>query len=67
MESFQKKKWNECLKELKKNTAAGIDDIQTQNLRKMPTGHITSIMNYWWEFQKIHLNAEPLKLNFNRN
>lgn len=52
MESFQKKKCNECLKELKKNTAAGIDDIQTQNLRKMPTGHITSIMNYWWEFQK---------------
>lgn len=36
-----------CMKELNKNTAAGVDRILTEDLRKMPLGHITSIMNYW--------------------
>ena len=37
-----------CLKELKRNTAAGIDRIKTPGIRKLPVSHITTIMNYWW-------------------
>ena len=36
------------MKELNKNTAAGVNGILTQDLKKMPISHITSIMNYWW-------------------
>ena len=36
------------LKELKRNTAAGLDGIRTPDLKQIPTGHITAIMNYWW-------------------
>ena len=36
------------LKELKRNTAAGLDGIRTPDLKRIPTGHITAIMNYWW-------------------
>lgn len=39
--------WGE-LKDLNKYTAACIDGILTQDLKKMPIGHIASIMNYWW-------------------
>lgn len=39
--------WGE-LKDLNKYTAACIDGILTQDLKKMPIDHIASIMNYWW-------------------
>ena len=37
-----------AIRELKKNTAAGVDGVTTPDLRRIPTGHITAIMNYWW-------------------
>ena len=36
------------IRELKKNTAAGVDRVKTPDLRRISTGHITAIMNYWW-------------------
>ena len=41
-------RWWVELKDLNKYTAAGVDGILTQDLKKMPIGHIASIMNYWW-------------------
>ena len=35
------------LKELKRETAAGIDKIRTQVLKSIPISHITALMNYW--------------------
>lgn len=35
------------LKQLKRNTAAGIDGIKTLDMKKVPIGHITAIMNFW--------------------
>lgn len=34
------------LKELKRETADGIDKTRTQNLKSIPISHITAIMNY---------------------
>ena len=45
---FTEDEVREVLKELKRNTAAGIDGIRTPDLRKLPTGHVTIIMNHWW-------------------
>ena len=45
---FTEDEVREVLKELKRNTAAGIDGIRTPDLRKLPTGHVTAIMNHWW-------------------
>ena len=39
------------LKELKRNTAAGTDGITTPDLRKVPTGHVTAVMSYWWDWR----------------
>ena len=36
------------LQELKRNSAARIDGITTVDLKRVPVGHITAIMNYWW-------------------
>ena len=36
------------LKELKRETADGIDKIHTQDLKSIPISQITAIMNYWW-------------------
>lgn len=36
------------LKELKRNSASGNDSITTSDLKRVPVGHITAIMNYWW-------------------
>ena len=47
---FTEDEVREVLKELKRNTAAGIDGIRTPDLRKLPTGHVTAIMNHWWEW-----------------
>ena len=35
------------LKELKRETAAGIDKIRIQVLKSIPISHITALMNYW--------------------
>ena len=45
---FTEDEVREVLKELKRNTAAGIDGIRTPDLRKLLTGHVTAIMNHWW-------------------
>ena len=37
-----------CLNEIKRKTAAGIDGVTCPDLKKVPTGHITAIMNHWW-------------------
>ena len=39
------------LKELKRNTAAGTDGITTPDLRKVPAGHVTAVMSYWWDWR----------------
>ena len=45
---FTNNEVSNSLKELKRETAAGIDKIRTQNLKSIPISHITAIMNYWW-------------------
>ena len=37
-----------CLKEINRNTTAGVDGIRTPDIRNVPTRHITAIMNLWW-------------------
>ena len=37
-----------CLKEINRNTTAAVDSIRTPDIRKIPTGHITAIINLWW-------------------
>ena len=38
----------ECIRELRRHTAAGIDGITTPDIRNVPIGHSTAIMNSWW-------------------
>ena len=45
---FTEEEVRDSLKELKRNMAAGTDSITTPDLRKVPTGHETAVMNYWW-------------------
>lgn len=35
------------LQKLRRNSAAGIDGITTVDLKRVPVGHVTAIMNYW--------------------
>ena len=45
---FTESEVREVIRELRRSTAAGTDGIRTPDVRKVPTGHITAIMNYWW-------------------
>ena len=45
---FTEDEVNKVIRELKRTTAAGTDGIRTPDVRKVPAGHITAIMNYWW-------------------
>ena len=45
---FTESEVREVIRDLRRNTAAGTDGIRTPDVRKVPTGHITAIMNYWW-------------------
>ena len=47
---FTEEEVKQCLGQLKRNTAAGIDGIKTPDIKKLPTGHIVAIMNLWWEW-----------------
>ena len=38
----------ECIRELRRHTAAGIDGTTTPDIRNVPIGHSTAIMNSWW-------------------
>ena len=42
---FMEDEVRECIKELKRNTAAGVDKITTPDIKKVPIGHSTAIMN----------------------
>ena len=46
--AFTEDEVKEVIKQLKKSTAAGIDNVRTPDVRRIPTGHITALMNYWW-------------------
>ena len=45
---FTTEEVKKSLKERKRNSAAGIDGITTIDIKWVPVGHITTIMNYWW-------------------
>ena len=44
---FTEEEVKDSPKDLKRNTAAGTDGITT-DLKKVPAGHMTAVMNYWW-------------------
>ena len=56
------------LQELKRNSVAGIDGVTTADLRGVPVGHITAIMNYWqgWiipsEAEELHYYQRKTKI-----
>ena len=45
---FTEEEVRSCLSEIKRKTAAGIDGITCPDLKKVPIGHTTAIMNHWW-------------------
>ena len=47
---FTEDEVKEVIRELKRTTAAGTDGIRTPDVGKVPAGHITAIMNYWWQW-----------------
>ena len=55
-ESYMSKKYGmftereviNTVKELKRDTAAGVDKIKIQDLKCIPISHVAAIMNNWW-------------------
>ena len=48
---FTKEQVVACLKEFKRATAAaGANNIKVPDMKKLPLGHITAIMNLWWSW-----------------
>ena len=45
---FTEHELTNTLKEMKRDTAAGVDKIKTQDVKSIPIDHVTAIMNYWW-------------------
>ena len=45
---FTKDEVRECIRDLRRHTAPGIDGITTPDIRNVPIGHSTEIMNSWW-------------------
>ena len=45
---FTEKEVRECIRDLRRHTAAGPDGITTPDIRNVPIGHSTAIMNSWW-------------------
>ena len=44
---FTKEEVIACLNEFQRATAAGTDNIKVPDMKKLPSGHITAIMNVW--------------------
>ena len=57
---FDKEEVIACLNEFVRTTAAGTDNIKVPDMKKLPPGHITAIMNLWWGW-KIPKEAEQCR------